>query len=130
MAPSIFSHVTHSVGALVFVDPQSRTGRPNSEGGKAWVQAVNNENGTLDVKYLVGRRNRVSLGVEPYRVHLDNLGTTARRTRERQNAMPSLLSPHHNEIRQTQQPAAQTVTTTARRHRQSNLEGAASVLRE
>ena len=97
MPPSIFSHITHSVGALVFVDPQSRTGRPNSEGGKAWVQAVNNENGTLDVKYLVGRRNRVSLGVMPNRVHVDSLGTTARRTRERQNPMPSQLSADHNE---------------------------------
>lgn len=39
----------YSIGALVHVDPEERTGRPNSEGGLAYVNSFDEESLNLDV---------------------------------------------------------------------------------
>jgi len=83
-----------SVGALVNVKPESRRGRPNSEGGMAYVLEVNEDNDlTVDVRYVVS--NTLSQEVLPTRLKPASLAVHARKKSKTELARPSLLSIAH-----------------------------------
>jgi hypothetical protein len=87
---NLSSHI-YSIGALVKVDPEHRTDRPDSEGGKAWVRNFEPD-GEATVQYLVD--GRMSLDIESNRLHQSSLSTRAR-PRGR-GPLPSLLSLEHH----------------------------------
>ena len=83
-----------SVGALVEVDPEHRNGRPDSDGGKAWMQSFNHEYDRGTVSYMIDRC--MSLDIEPERLYQASLMTFARRNRRNNKSdgrRPSILTP-------------------------------------
>ena len=83
-----------SLGALVNVQKAKKIGKPDSEGGIAYVKAIDVERGVMNVKYVLTRR--MSFDVVQERVAYASLATKTRCTSnvDRKNA-PSLLSPSH-----------------------------------
>lgn len=95
---AVLNPLIHSVGALlVEVDPEDRNGRPDSNGGKAWMRSFNHENGRGTVSYIID--GRMSLDIEPGRLHQASLTTFARRNRKNESdgSRPSILTPAHRE---------------------------------
>jgi hypothetical protein len=94
-------------GDLVQVDPERWYGKPDSDGGLAFVAKVN-ANGTLDVSYSLTRT--LSKEVLPTRIHPASFGTSAHQRSPDEPTRPSLLSLHHRSSRENfsqQQPACQ-----------------------
>ena len=94
--------MTFFVGNLVEVEKEHRTGRRDSDGGRAYILAINNDDndddrGTkrpqYDVKYVVG--GTMSPNVKRRRISPVIMETTARRRLGDIGNRPSLLSPHH-----------------------------------
>ena len=81
-----------STGDIVDVAPAARVGCPNSDGGRAFIVAVNNDN-SINVKYVVDRK--ISKEVQPSRVKVATIGTTARLPSANNNVLPSILSPKY-----------------------------------
>eukprot|EP00978_Attheya_sp_CCMP212_P008135 scaffold18931_cov62-Attheya_sp.AAC.11 len=92
-----FPRLSALIGALVKVDPEHRTDRPDSEGGKGWVRNFEPD-GKATVQYLID--GRVSLGILSNRLHQASLSTCAR-SRGR-GPLPLLLSREHHRIAQLQ----------------------------
>eukprot|EP00978_Attheya_sp_CCMP212_P038298 scaffold188563_cov69-Attheya_sp.AAC.1 len=91
------SALIYSIGALVKVDPEHRTDRPDSESGKGWDRNFEPD-GKATVRYLIDGRE--SLGIISNRLHQSSLSTRAR-PRGR-GPLPSLLSQEHHRIAQVQ----------------------------
>lgn len=93
------------LGDLVDVKPEHRSGRRDSDGGRAFIQAIklpppeqddNDHRGTLyDVKYVVGTGNCLSQEVVEDRVSHATMDNSARRCRGDSVSRPSLLSNSH-----------------------------------
>jgi len=81
------------VGDLVELDKERRYGVPDSDGGIAYVTAVN-EDGTVNVRYTIKRSE--SFNVLPERIHSASLAVSARCRSPDEATRPSLLSPHHS----------------------------------
>ena len=110
--------MTFFVGNLVEVEKEHRTGRRDSDGGRAYILAINNDpNGCgtkrpqYDVKYVVG--GIVSPNVKRRRISPVIMETTARRRLGETTSRPSLLSRHHTpSTPPIQQPPTKSKTTT------------------
>jgi hypothetical protein len=105
--------MTFFVGNLVEVEKEHRTGRRDSDGGRAYILAINNDpngRGTkrpqYDVKYVVG--GIVSPNVKRRRISPVIMETTARRRLGDIGNRPSLLSPHHTPKKKQRQPQTMT----------------------
>jgi hypothetical protein len=92
----------YSIGALVKVAPEERVGRPDSEGGMAFVKSFDEEDLTLDVEYTV--TGQESQEVVPQRITAASLATTARRRSPNEATRPSLLSVAHDPNREGTSP--------------------------
>ena len=85
-------------GDLVDVKPEHRTGRKDSDGGRAFIQSVrsnDNQRGTYDVKYIIGSGNGLSQGVAEDRISHALMDNVARKRRGDAMGRPSLLSLLH-----------------------------------
>ena len=83
-----------TTGSHVSVAPVAKKGKPNSEGGAAYIVGINkNDDGdriqSFDVQYVL--QKKVSREVQPSRIAVQRIDTDSRR-RINNNKMPSLLS--------------------------------------
>ena len=90
-----------SLGALVQVKPECRSGRKNSEGGLGYVLSVNETERTVDVSYTVS--GTLSQEIQEERLEVASLAVTARRRTNSESKRPSLLSVAHRETYSMQQ---------------------------
>ena len=74
------------VGDYVNVDAECRTGKPDSEGGKAYISAVEP---TVDVQYVIS--GLLSPDVARERLHVSRISTTGRRRSADGSVTPSIL---------------------------------------
>jgi hypothetical protein len=96
-------------GSYVDVEPEERTGRRDSEGGKAYVVHVD---GRFDVRYVIG--NIFSPNVDVSRIRPTTVQTTARRRQGETGTRPSLLS------RQRRLPSSRRLFPEPQQQRRSN----------
>ena len=86
----------YTTGTHVDVAPVAKKGKPNSEGGAAYIIGINkSDNGnrieSVDDEYVtIGVRKKLSKGVDPSRLKLRSIQTLGRR-----DGLPSILSPLH-----------------------------------
>ena len=80
------------VGDLVTVDPLRRYGRPDSEGGQAYVMAWHEEQQAADVQYIVGRRSSPLVVAGRMKTAVLATSGRVRNPAERNTITPSLIS--------------------------------------
>eukprot|EP00978_Attheya_sp_CCMP212_P044293 scaffold306184_cov27-Attheya_sp.AAC.1 len=100
------SPLIYSVGALVEVEPEHRTDRPDSNGGKGWIHSFPPD-GKATVKYI--GTNRLSCDIAPRRLHQSSLATHAHRSERNRLTVPSLLSPEHRAERENRPHIPRTI---------------------
>jgi hypothetical protein len=109
---TIAKTMTFFLGNLVEVGKEYRTGRRDSDGGRAYILAINNDDNdddqgtkrsmdsvTYNVKYVVG--GTMSPNVKRRRISPVIMETTARQQLGETASRPSLLSRHHIPTRRT-----------------------------
>jgi hypothetical protein len=106
--PSYRNRSIYSVGAIVEVDPEARTGRRNSDGGKAFVKNLKFD-GKVDVEYILD--HILSQDIVPARLHVSGLATQARRRKGEEVPRPSLLSGSHRSNLENRCPKRQPAST-------------------
>ena len=79
------SHLAFTIGSLVNVTPESRKGRPNSDGGTACVVGKT-DSGKFHVSYIVDRK--ISKEVHPSRLNESTIQTL----KQSDNSSPSSMS--------------------------------------
>ena len=100
------SQLSFCDGDYVEIDPESRSGRRDSEGGKGFIEALHP---TLDVRYVIS--GLLSPSVDSSRIHTAKISTSGRRKGVDGGRTPSILDYSYPEYRRQQLLIAESTST-------------------